>query len=74
MDKEPPVREVKSGQGNPMTEFTGGEVSVVFFCSGRADSSKDELGEYDVRISVLDSLGLSIKPDELIDIQGANGV
>ena len=75
MDKDPPVREVESGQGNPMTEFTGEEVRVVFFlCSGSADSSKDELGEYGGRISVLDGLGLSIKPDELIDIQGANGV
>ena len=70
LDKEPPVREVESGHGNPLTEFTGEEAKAVSFSyAGKTDS-----GEHGGRISVLDGLDLSIKPGELIGIQGANGV
>ncbi|MCT6919115.1 MAG: hypothetical protein M3Z49_07870 [Bifidobacteriales bacterium] len=47
------MREVESGYGNPMTEFTGEEASAVFFSySGRTDPGKDELGEHGGQISV----------------------
>ena len=70
LDKEPPVREVESGHGNSLTEFTGEEAKAVSFSyAGETDS-----GEHGGRISVLDGLDLSIKPGELIGIQGVNGV
>ena len=70
LDKEPPVREVESGHGNPLTEFTGEVAKAVSFSyAGKTDS-----GEHGSRISVLDGLDLSIKPGGLIGIQGANGV
>ena len=70
LDKEPPMREVKSDHGNPLTEFTGEVAKAVSFSyAGKTDS-----GEHGDRISVLDGLDLSIKPGELIGIQGANGV
>ena len=70
LDKEPPVREVESGHGNPLTEFTGEEAKAVSF----SYAGKTDTGKYGGRISVLDGLDLSIKPGELIGIQGANGV
>ena len=70
LDKEPPVREVESGHGNPLTEFTGEKAKAVSFSyAGKTDS-----GKHGGRIGVLDNLDLSIKPGELIGIQGANGV
>ena len=70
LDKKPPVREVKSDHGNPLTEFTGEVAKAVSFSyAGKTDS-----GEHGGRISVLDGLDLSIKPGELIGIQGVNGV
>ena len=70
LDKEPPVREVESDHGNPLTEFTGEEAKAVSFSyAGKTDS-----GKHGGRIAVLDNLDLSIKPGELIGIQGANGV
>ncbi|QYN59681.1 ABC transporter ATP-binding protein [Bifidobacterium asteroides] len=69
LDKEPPVREVESGHGDPLAEFTGEEAKAVSFSyAGKTDS-----GEHGGRISVLDGLDLSTKPGELIGIQGANG-
>ncbi|WP_198207757.1 amino acid ABC transporter ATP-binding/permease protein [Bifidobacterium polysaccharolyticum] len=70
LDKEPPVREVESDHGNPLAEFTGEEAKAVSFSyAGKTDSDK-----HGGRVSVLDNLDLSIKPGELIGIQGANGV
>ena len=80
LDKEPPVREVESGHGNSLTEFTGEEAKAVTFSyAGKTDTGKKEPGKTDSnehggRIAVLDKLDLSIKPGELIGIQGANGV
>ena len=80
LDKKPPVREVESGHGNPLTEFTGEEAKAVTFSyAGKTDTGKKEPGKTDSnehggRIAVLDKLDLSIKPGELIGIQGANGV
>ena len=80
LDKEPPVREVESDHGNPLTEFTGEEAKAVSFSyAGKTDTGKKEPGKTDSgkhggRIAVLDNLDLSIKPGELIGIQGANGV
>ena len=80
LDKEPPVREVESDHGNPLTEFTGEEAKAVSFSyAGKTDTGKKEPGKTDSsehggRIAVLDKLDLFIKPGELIGIQGANGV
>ena len=80
LDKEPPVREVKSDHGNPLTEFTGEEARAVSFSyAGKTDTGKNDPGkadpnEYGGRIAILDNLDLSIKHGELIGIQGANGV
>ena len=80
LDKEPPIREVESGHGNSLTEFTGEEAKAVTFSyAGKTDTGKKEPGKTDSgkhggRIAVLDNLDLSIKPGELIGIQGANGV
>ena len=75
LDKEPPVREVESGHGNPLTEFTGEEAEAVSFSyAGKTDTGKTDSGEHSDRTSVLEGLDLSIKPGELIGIQGANGV
>ena len=69
LDKEPPVREVESDHGNPLAEFTGEEAKAVSF----SYAGKTHSGEHGGRIAVLDNLDLSIKPGELIGIQGANG-
>ena len=80
LDKEPPVREVESDHGNPLTEFTGEEARAVSFSyAGKTDTGKNDPGkadqnEYGGRIAILDNLDLSIKHGELIGIQGANGV
>lgn len=80
LDKEPPVREVESNHGNPLAEFTGEEAKAVSFSyagktyTGKDDPSKNDSGEHGGRTSILDGLDLSIKPGELIGIQGANGV
>ena len=80
LDKEPPVREVESGQGNSLAKFTGEEAKAVSFSyAGKTDTGKDDpgktdSGEHSDRTSVLEGLDLSIKPGELIGIQGANGV
>ncbi|MDT7508481.1 ABC transporter ATP-binding protein [Bifidobacterium sp. H6bp22N] len=70
LDKKPPVPEMESGHGNSLTEFTGEDARAVSFSyAGKTDS-----GKHGGRIAVLDNLDLSIKPGELIGIQGANGV
>ena len=80
LDKEPPVREVESNHGNPLAEFTGENARAVSFSyAGKTDTGKDDpgktdSGEHSDRTSVLEGLDLSIKPGELIGIQGANGV
>ncbi|KJY52355.1 amino acid ABC transporter ATP-binding/permease protein [Bifidobacterium mellis] len=80
LDKEPPVREVESNHGNPLSEFTGENARAVSFSyAGKTDTGKDDpgktdSGEHSDRTSVLEGLDLSIKPGELIGIQGANGV
>ena len=80
LDKEPPVREVESNHGNPLAEFTGEEAKAVSFSyagktdTGKDDPGKNDSGEHGGRTSILDGLDLSIKPGELIGIQGANGV
>ena len=80
LDKEPPVREVESDHGNPLTEFTGEEARAVSFSyAGKTDTGKNDPGkadpnEYGGRIAILDNLDLSIKHGELIGVQGANGV
>ena len=80
LDKEPPVREVESDHGNPLAKFTGEEAKAVSFSyAGKTDTGKDDPGKTDSgehcdRTSVLEGLDLSIKPGELIGIQGANGV
>ena len=80
LDKEPPVREVESDHGNPLTEFTGEEARAVSFSyAGKTDTGKNDPGkadpnEYGGRIAILDNLDLSIKRGELIGVQGANGV
>ena len=70
LDKEPPVREVESDHGNPLTEFTGEEAKAVSF----SYVGKTDPGKYGGRVAVLDNLDFSIKPGELIGVQGANGV
>ena len=68
------MREVESNHGNPLTEFTGEKAKAVSFSyAGKTDTGKTDSGEHGGRISVLDGLDLSIKPGELIGIQGANG-
>ena len=80
LDKEPPVHEVGSNHGNPLTEFTGEEAKAVSFSyagktdTGKDDPGKNDSGEHGGRTSILNGLDLSIKPGELIGIQGANGV
>ncbi|PXY85642.1 hypothetical protein DKK75_00185 [Bifidobacterium asteroides] len=80
LDKEPPVREVESDHGNPLTEFAGEEARAVSFSyAGKTDTGKNDPGkadpsEYGGRIAILDNLDLSIKHGELIGVQGANGV
>ena len=80
LDKELPVREVESNHGNPLAEFTGENARAVSFSyAGKTDTGKDDpgktdSGEHSDRTSVLEGLDLSIKPGELIGIQGANGV
>ena len=80
LDKKPPVHEVESNHGNPLAEFTGEEAKAVSFSyAGKTDTGKDDPGktdsvEHSDRPSVLEGLDLSIKPGELIGIQGANGV
>ncbi|WP_052323257.1 amino acid ABC transporter ATP-binding/permease protein [Bifidobacterium sp. 7101] len=80
LGKEPPVCEVESDHGNPLAEFTGEEAKAVSFSyagktyTGKDDPSKNDSGEHGGRTSILDGLDLSIKPGELIGIQGANGV
>ena len=66
--------EVESGHGNSLAEFTGEEAKAVSFSyAGKTDTGKTHSGEHGGRITVLDNLDLSIKPGELIGIQGANG-
>ena len=75
LDKKPPVREVESDHGDPLAEFTGEDAKAVSFSyAGKTDTGKTDSSEHGGRISVLEGLDLSIKPGELIGIQGANGV
>ena len=80
LDEELPVHEVESNHGNPLAEFTEEEAKAVSFSyAGKTDTGKDDpgktdSGEHGGRTSILDGLDLSIKPGELIGIQGANGV
>ena len=69
------MREVESDHGSPLTGFTGEEAKAVSFSyAGKTDTDKNDSGEHGGRIAVLHGLNLSIKPSELIGIQGANGV
>ena len=65
LDREPPVHEVGSDQGNNLNDFTGEVAERVSF------SYPNKGGGH---TPVLDGLDLEIRPGELIGIQGANGV